>query len=59
MSRAGFDSDDMHVGIRRDLHIGFTAGKEEATEDGQVSTKELYSAAKAVVIAVRREIERG
>ncbi len=59
LSRAGFDSDDMHVGIRRDLHIGFTAGKEEATEDGQVSTKELYSAAKAVVIAVRREIERG
>ncbi len=58
LSGAGFEGDDMYVGIRRDLHTGFTAREEQEAEN-PVSTRELYSAAKAVVIAVRGEIERG
>lgn len=58
LSQMGFDAENMHVGIRKNLRTGYMPGEQEQAEK-PASTETLYKAAKAVIIAIRREIERG
>ena len=58
LSQMGFDAENMHVGIRKNLRTGYVPGEQK--QAGQpASTGTLYRAAKAVIIAIHREIERG
>lgn len=58
LSRMDFRTEQMHIGLRRGLHTGFSPVKAEEEQE-QVSTKELYKVAKAVIVTVHREAERG
>lgn len=58
LSRMDFRIGQMHIGLRRGLHTGPSPIKAEEEQE-QVSTKELYKVAKAVIVTVHREAERG
>ena len=57
LSRMEFRTEQMNIGFRKGLHTDFSPIKEE--EQKQVSTNELYRVAKAVIVTVHREAERG
>ncbi len=58
LTRIGFETETMPVGVRKDVRVGFVPG-ETGESRKEVSTAELYRAAKAVVVTMRKEIERG
>ncbi len=58
LNRIGYETENMHVGVRKGVQVGFDSVRTEESRK-EVSTGELYRAAKAVVVTMRREIERG
>lgn len=65
LSRTGLETGSMNIGFRKDLQTGFsfereaTPPEQNGNEIEQTSTRTLYQAAKAVIITVRKQAERG
>lgn len=58
LSRMGLKAEAMGTGFRPDLKTGFSAARIQK-EESTASTGELYRIAKAVIVTIHREIERG
>ena len=49
----------MHVGVRKGVQVGFDSVRTEEEAGRKFPQESFYRAAKAVVVTMRREIERG
>ena len=58
LSRMGFETETMATGFRSDLKTGFSSERMQK-EESTASTGELYRIAKATIVTIHREIERG